>query len=133
MFGFSLSLFLGLAIEKKPPSEDTRQAIAVGLVAGLLMTIVQFGMYGIAASWQTHKLANSSRVNSMARASLLSEPQRQDAVEYLLTEYPDLRSAEPNRRAELLGKAVSTQMMLAAPSKFLGRSEFAFRFRSSTV
>ena len=120
LLGFSISLFLGLAIEKVVRPKDTRQAIAVGLVAGLLMTIVQFGMYGIAASWQTHKLANSSRINSMARASLLSEPQRQDAVEHLLAEYPDLRSAEPNHRAELLGKVVSTQMMLAAPSSFLG-------------
>ncbi len=84
------------------------------------MTIVQFAMYGIAASWQTHNFANYTRINVMARASLLAEPQRQDAVEYLLTEYPDLRSAEPHRRAELLGKAVSTQMMLAVPSSFLG-------------
>ena len=120
LIGFSLSLFLGLAIDRVVRPKDTRQAIAVGLVAGLLMTIVQFGMYGIAASWQTHKLANSSRINWMAMASLLSEPQRQDAVEHLLAEYPDLRSAEPNRRAELLGQAVSTQMMLAAPSSFLG-------------
>ncbi len=52
--------------------------------------------------------------------SPISEPQRQYAVEYLLTQYPDLRSAEPNRRAELLAKAVSAQMMLAVPSNFLG-------------
>ncbi len=116
----SLSLLLGLAIERIVRPKETRQAIAVGLVAGLLMTIVQFGMYGIAASWQTHKLASSTRINTMARASLLPEPQRLQAVEDLFTEFPDLRATEPNDRAELLGKAVSTQMMLASPSSFLG-------------
>ncbi len=120
LVGVSLSLLLGLAIEKIVRPRETRQAIAVGLVAGLLMTIVQFGMYGIAASWQTHKLTSSHRINAMARASLLAEQQRQQAVEYLFTEFPDLRALEPNDRAELLGKAVSTQMMLASPSSFLG-------------
>ena len=66
LISFLVSLFLGFIIQRIVRPKGLRQAIAVGLVAGLLMTIVQFSMYGIAASWQTFSLANAQQIDWLA-------------------------------------------------------------------
>lgn len=115
-----VSLFLGMFIQWVVRPKETRQAIAIGLVTGLLMTIVQFSMYGIGADWQTFHLTNADQIELLAKASLSPEPQRQHAIEQLHAAFPDLSTADPNAQADLLGKAVSATIMLASPAVFLG-------------
>lgn len=114
------SLFLGMLIQWLVRPKETRQAIAIALVTGLLMTIVQFSMYGIAADWQTFRLANAEQIDWLAQASMGPESDRQRAIERLNAAFPDLETADRNTRADLLGKAISVKIMLASPASFLG-------------
>lgn len=115
-----VAIFLGVIIQWIVRPKETRQAIAIGLVTGLLMTIVQFSMYGIAADWQTFNLVNSKQVDLLAQASMAPEPQRKLALEKLNDMFPDLETVDPSAKGELLGKAISVTIMLASPTSFLG-------------
>ena len=116
--GVMLSVFLGMLIHWIVRPNDTRQAIAIGLVAGLLMTLVQFAMYGNAAIWQGFGLQNAEEVQLLAQASLAPEEHRQEAVDKIMAAYPDLANVDPISRGELLGKAVAVRIMLSTPAIF---------------
>lgn len=115
-----LSISLGIIIQRVVRPKEVRQAVAIGLVTGLLMTIVQFTLYGIAINWQTFHLANAQKIEWLAHASLAPEQHRGWAVDRLNAAFPDLANAQPSERATLLGKAVSASIMLSTPANLLG-------------
>ena len=119
-FALPCCFLLGWVIRSTVRPKDTQGALAFGLVAGLLMTIVQFGLYGIVASWQTYGVANSAKVQQLAEASMLDGEQRTQAINKLFETYPDLKQQDAQRRAELLGKAVSADIMLVTPKVHTG-------------
>lgn len=120
LLGVALSMLLGAIIQFVVRPAESRQALAVGLVAGLLMTIVQIGIYSIAANWQTFGQTNYAHLNRLARASVASDADRQDALKELQREFPALKNVEPDDRAELLGKLVSVKIMLVTPAVTIG-------------
>lgn len=114
--GALFCLTLGLLIRRTVKPQDIRQALAIGLVAGLLMTIVQYGMYGIAANWQTFALVNAEQIDRLAAAGFADPAARESAIDGIYHDFPGLASLPEDQRAKTLAQIVSTRQMLATPS-----------------
>ncbi|MCC9600957.1 serine/threonine protein kinase [Stieleria sp. JC731] len=120
LLGIPFCLFLGVMIRRLVRPQDIRQAVAVGLVAGLLMTIVQFAIYGIAASWQTFALANANQIEQLALAGFLDEPGKLRVISELLDQHPELTNRPGPQQATLVSKLVSIKLMLTSPPVTIG-------------
>ncbi|TWU34327.1 serine/threonine-protein kinase [Novipirellula artificiosorum] len=115
LLGILFCLILGILIQRVVRPKDIRQAVAIGLVAGLLMTIVEFGMYGISANWQTFAVANAGQIETLADAGFAGPKERQEAVEELHQRYPDLRALPDDQKSQTIAQLISTQIMIASP------------------
>jgi hypothetical protein len=114
------TLMLGLLIEKLVRPSEIQQAIAFGLVAGLLMTIVQFTFYGIGAGFETFRSNGANDIKQLTAALMASEPDRADALQAIHKQYPEVAAKAESERSEFLGDMVSLEIMLSMPFVFVG-------------
>ncbi|TWT91980.1 Serine/threonine-protein kinase PknB [Stieleria varia] len=114
-FGLLFCLMLGLLIRKLVRPKHVQEALAIGLVAGLLMAIVEFGLYGIAAGWQTFAIVNADEIDMLASAAVSNAVGREKAIEGIVGKFPDLQNVPEAQRGKVLGQIVSTQIMLSSP------------------
>ena len=115
LLGLLFCCVLGILIQKLVRPQDLRQAIAIGLVAGLLMGIVEFAMYGIAASWQTFAIMSADQIDLLASAGFANHEDRKVAMESVFNAYPDLEKLPEDQRAQTLSQLVATKVMLSTP------------------
>jgi eukaryotic-like serine/threonine-protein kinase len=112
--GLLFCLMLGLLIRKLVKPKHIQEALAIGLVAGLLMAIVEFGLYGIAASWKTFSDASADKIDLLASAAMSNANGREEAIQQIVHNYPDLKNLPEGKRAKALSQVVSTQIMLSS-------------------
>ncbi len=119
LFGLGFTLALGVLLNRLVRPQDTKQAIAIGLVAGLLMTIVQFGFFGIAAGWQSYRMQSGNEIATLAEVGFGAPEGRSDALNEIYTTYPDVKALPQSQQAKVLSDAMSVRIMMASPKVFI--------------
>ena len=130
ILGLLLCFFLGPMIVRLVKPETIQHALAIGLVAGLLMAIVEFGLYGVAASWNTFALVSADEIRMLATAGFGDETTRQESVKAFYDQYAGLDDLEPAEQADAVSKLVSTRIMLSTPPVALGTLSACLIFAS---
>ncbi|MEM6779193.1 MAG: serine/threonine-protein kinase [Planctomycetota bacterium] len=128
--GLLLCFFLGPLVVRLVKPETIQHALAVGLVAGLLMAIVEFGLYGVAASWNTFALVSADEVRTLATAGFGDETARQESIKAFFDQYAGLDALEPAEQADAVSKLVSMKIMLSTPPVALGTLSACLIFAS---
>ena len=116
---FAFVCLLGWLIQKLVRPQDTRHAIALGLVAGLLMTIVQFMLFGTGVGFMQFQAKEAGTVHRLALASLGSEPSRKIAVQKLYEEFPEIKTVPLEEQGDMLTRHVALKFLLNIPYLFV--------------
>lgn len=130
ILGVLFCFLLGAFIVRLVKPETIQHALAVGLVAGLLMAIVQFALYGVAASWNTFALVSADEVDALATAGFGDETSRQESLESFYDQYTGLDDLAPADQANAVSKMVATKIMLSTPPVALGTLSACLIFAS---